>query len=152
MGSGSLAGFPVVDVKATLYDGSYHDVDSSVLAFQVGGIQCFLRQCGLNAGPAEVQRLARCWRRLQQAVYLWGGRSGQQLFMVLATPSSRPIATHATLGCTPDCRSLPCPSAPPTDCGAHGVPRGHEEGGRAAAGAHHEGGGQAAQGMHDVVA
>lgn len=35
MSSGSLAGFPVVDVKATLYDGSYHDVDSSVLAFQV---------------------------------------------------------------------------------------------------------------------
>lgn len=34
MSSGSLAGFPVVDVKATLYDGSYHDVDSSVLAFQ----------------------------------------------------------------------------------------------------------------------
>ena len=35
MSSGSLAGFPVVDVTTTLYDGSYHDVDSSVLAFQV---------------------------------------------------------------------------------------------------------------------
>merc|ERR1712147_376816 len=31
MGSGIMAGFPVVDVKATLFDGSYHDVDSSVL-------------------------------------------------------------------------------------------------------------------------
>lgn len=35
MDSGSLAGFPVVDVVATLYDGSYHEVDSSALAFQV---------------------------------------------------------------------------------------------------------------------
>ena len=35
MTNGALAGFPVVDIKATLYDGSYHDVDSSVLAFQV---------------------------------------------------------------------------------------------------------------------
>ena len=41
MGSGSLAGFPVVDVKATLYDGSYHDVDSSVLAFQIAARACF---------------------------------------------------------------------------------------------------------------
>ena len=41
MGAGSLAGFPVVDVKATLYDGSYHDVDSSVLAFQIAARQAF---------------------------------------------------------------------------------------------------------------
>ena len=35
MASGVLAGFPVVDVKATLIDGAYHDVDSSVLAFEI---------------------------------------------------------------------------------------------------------------------
>jgi elongation factor G len=35
MGSGILAGFPVVDMKATLIDGAYHDVDSSVLAFEI---------------------------------------------------------------------------------------------------------------------
>ena len=43
MTSGSLAGFPVTDVRATLYDGSYHDVDSSVLAFQIaarGAFRC----------------------------------------------------------------------------------------------------------------
>eukprot|EP00887_Chlorella_sp_A99_P003014 scaffold9.g3014.t1 len=41
MSSGSLAGFPVVDVRATLYDGSYHDVDSSVLAFQIAARAAF---------------------------------------------------------------------------------------------------------------
>ncbi|HSW58778.1 MAG TPA: elongation factor G [Dehalococcoidales bacterium] len=37
MQSGSLGGFPIVDIKATLFDGSYHDVDSSDLAFQMAG-------------------------------------------------------------------------------------------------------------------
>ncbi len=41
MGSGVLAGFPVVDVKATLIDGGFHDVDSSVLAFEIGARAAF---------------------------------------------------------------------------------------------------------------
>ncbi len=41
MGSGVLAGFPVVDVKATLIDGAYHDVDSSVLAFEIASRAAF---------------------------------------------------------------------------------------------------------------
>src|SRR5579872_1780353 len=41
MGSGILAGFPVVDVKATLIDGAYHDVDSSVLAFEIAARAAF---------------------------------------------------------------------------------------------------------------
>jgi elongation factor G len=38
---GSLAGFPVVDVKVTLYDGSYHPVDSSEMAFKIAALQAF---------------------------------------------------------------------------------------------------------------
>ncbi len=41
MGSGVIAGYPVVDVKVTLYDGSYHDVDSNEMAFKVAGSMCF---------------------------------------------------------------------------------------------------------------
>ena len=37
METGVLAGYPVVDIKATLYDGSYHEVDSSELAFKMAG-------------------------------------------------------------------------------------------------------------------
>jgi elongation factor G len=38
---GSIAGCPVVDVKVTLYDGQYHDVDSSEMAFKVAGSMAF---------------------------------------------------------------------------------------------------------------
>ncbi len=41
MGSGPFAGFPMIGVKATLIDGAYHDVDSSVLAFEIAGRACF---------------------------------------------------------------------------------------------------------------
>ena len=41
MTTGVLAGFPVVDVKVTLYDGSYHDVDSSEMAFKIAGSMAF---------------------------------------------------------------------------------------------------------------
>ena len=41
MQSGVLAGFNVVDVKVTLYDGSYHEVDSSEMAFKIAGSMAF---------------------------------------------------------------------------------------------------------------
>jgi len=49
MGQGVLAGFPVIGCKATLLDGAFHDVDSSVMAFEIAGRQCArkgLREAG----------------------------------------------------------------------------------------------------------
>ena len=50
MGSGPLIGFPIVDVKFVLTDGAYHDVDSSVLAFEIAGRAGF-REAVQKAGP-----------------------------------------------------------------------------------------------------
>ena len=41
MEAGVIAGYPLVDVKVTLYDGSFHDVDSSEIAFKVAGSMAF---------------------------------------------------------------------------------------------------------------
>ncbi|MCU7958837.1 MAG: elongation factor G [gamma proteobacterium symbiont of Bathyaustriella thionipta] len=41
MKNGVIAGYPMVDVKVTLYDGSYHDVDSNEMAFKIAGSMCF---------------------------------------------------------------------------------------------------------------
>ncbi len=58
MQSGVLAGYPVVDVKVTLYDGSYHDVDSSEMAFKIAGSICF-REAALAASPALLEPIMK---------------------------------------------------------------------------------------------
>ncbi|MDH3325812.1 MAG: elongation factor G [Gammaproteobacteria bacterium] len=58
MGSGILAGFPVVDVKVTLFDGSYHDVDSNEMAFKIAGSMGF-RQGALAASPALLEPIMK---------------------------------------------------------------------------------------------
>ena len=45
MEAGVMAGYPVVDVKVTLYDGSYHEVDSSEMAFKIAGSMAFKEAC-----------------------------------------------------------------------------------------------------------
>jgi elongation factor G len=47
---GVIAGFPLIDVKVALIDGSYHDVDSSAMAFELAGSMC-LREAARKAGP-----------------------------------------------------------------------------------------------------
>ena len=50
MGAGPFAGFPMIGVKATLVDGAYHDVDSSVLAFEIAGRACFREAAASKLG------------------------------------------------------------------------------------------------------
>ncbi len=50
MGAGPFAGFPMIGVKATLVDGAYHDVDSSVLAFEIAGRACFREAASSKLG------------------------------------------------------------------------------------------------------
>ena len=51
---GVLAGYPMVDVKATLYDGSYHDVDSNEMAFKIAGSMAF-KEAARKASPVLLE-------------------------------------------------------------------------------------------------
>jgi len=54
MDSGVLAGYPVVDIKATLYDGSFHEVDSSEMAFKIAGSMAF-KEASKKANPVLLE-------------------------------------------------------------------------------------------------
>lgn len=58
MENGVLAGFPVVDVKVSLFDGSYHDVDSNEMAFKIAGSMCF-RDGAKTANPALLEPIMK---------------------------------------------------------------------------------------------
>ncbi|MEO1037721.1 MAG: elongation factor G [Pseudomonadota bacterium] len=58
MEGGILAGYPVVDCRVTLFDGSYHDVDSSEMAFKIAGSMAF-REGALNASPVLLEPIMK---------------------------------------------------------------------------------------------
>ena len=58
MEAGVLAGYPVVDVKVTLFDGSYHEVDSSEMAFKIAGSMAFKEACR-KANPAILEPIMK---------------------------------------------------------------------------------------------
>lgn len=58
MKNGVIGGYPVVDVKVTLYDGSYHDVDSNEMAFKIAGSMCF-KEGALNASPVLLEPIMK---------------------------------------------------------------------------------------------
>ena len=58
MQSGVIAGYPVVDVKVTLYDGSYHEVDSSEMAFHIAGSMAF-KDASKKADPVLLEPIMK---------------------------------------------------------------------------------------------
>ena len=58
MGNGVIAGYPVVDCKVTIFDGSYHDVDSSEIAFKIAGSMAF-REGALKARPVLLEPIMK---------------------------------------------------------------------------------------------
>ncbi len=58
MNCGVLAGYPVLDIKATLFDGSYHDVDSNEMAFKIAASMAF-KKGALEAQPVILEPLMK---------------------------------------------------------------------------------------------
>ena len=58
MKSGILAGYPVVDVRIELYDGSYHEVDSSEMAFKIAGSMAF-KDAAKKANPIILEPMMK---------------------------------------------------------------------------------------------
>ncbi|MEN1728938.1 MAG: elongation factor G [Pseudomonadota bacterium] len=58
MNNGVIAGYPMVDVKATLFDGSYHEVDSSEMAFKIAGSMAF-KDGAMNASPVLLEPMMK---------------------------------------------------------------------------------------------
>lgn len=56
--SGVVAGYPMVDIKVTLYDGSFHDVDSSEMAFKIAGSMCF-KEGSREANPVLLEPIMK---------------------------------------------------------------------------------------------
>lgn len=124
MSNGALAGYPVVDLNATLYDGNYHDVDSSVLAFQIAARGAF-RYAALSVVNHRIifyQQIEKLWDLLGPVF----GRYVEQI--------SRDVGALTTLH---DTNKL---------CGC--VQGRHEEGQVQAHGARHEGGRADPRGPH----
>ncbi len=55
---GVLAGYPMLDVKVSIFDGSYHDVDSNEMAFKIAGSMCF-REAAKNADPVLLEPIMK---------------------------------------------------------------------------------------------
>jgi elongation factor G len=66
MSRGMIAGYPVVDVKATVYDGSYHSVDSSEMAFKVAGSLAF-KNAAADARPVLLEPIAQLEIKVPEA-------------------------------------------------------------------------------------
>ncbi|CAI8004699.1 Elongation factor G [Geodia barretti] len=68
MEEGILAGFPVVDLKTVIYDGSYHDVDSSGMSFEIAGTQAFKKGMA-DASPILLEPIVKLTVNVPDTLY-----------------------------------------------------------------------------------
>ena len=100
MNAGVVAGFPVVDVKVTLYDGSYHEVDSSEMAFKIAGSMAFKEACS-KADPTLLEPIMKVCvivpdEYMGDVIGDLNSRRGQ-IIQLEARPGAQQIDAHVPL-------------------------------------------------------
>ncbi|MET0017171.1 elongation factor G [Oscillibacter sp.] len=100
MNGGVVAGFPVVDVKATLYDGSFHEVDSSEMAFKIAGSMAFKEACR-KADPTLLEPIMKVCvivpdEYMGDVIGDLNSRRGQ-IIQLEARPGAQQIDAHVPL-------------------------------------------------------
>jgi hypothetical protein len=114
---GVLAGYPIDDVRIVLYDGSYHDVDSSEMAFKIAGSMAF-QDAAKKAKPVLLEPVMRSRSWSQGLHGRRDGRPGQPA----RAASSRRRTAAARRSSTRGCRCRRCSATRPTAV-AHAGPR-----------------------------
>ena len=100
MNAGVVAGFPVVDVKVSLYDGSYHEVDSSEMAFKIAGSMAFKDACR-KADPTLLEPIMKVCvtvpdEYMGDVIGDLNSRRGQ-IIQLEARPGAQQIDAHVPL-------------------------------------------------------
>ena len=100
MNAGVVAGFPVVDVKVTLYDGSFHEVDSSEMAFKIAGSMAFKEACR-KADPTLLEPIMKVCvivpdEYMGDVIGDLNSRRGQ-ILQLEARPGAQQIDAHVPL-------------------------------------------------------
>ena len=100
MNAGVVAGFPVVDVKVTLYDGSYHEVDPSEMAFKIAGSMAFKEACR-KADPTLLEPIMKVCvivpdEYMGDVIGDLNSRRGQ-IIQLEARPGAQQIDAHVPL-------------------------------------------------------
>ena len=95
--TGVLAGYPVLGMKATLIDGAFHDVDSSVLAFEIAGRGCCRE--GLRKGKVRLMEpMMQVRRRRRKLPSYFGRRRLRGISTSVAAASPRPASEYPRRG------------------------------------------------------
>ncbi len=101
MQNGVVAGYNVVDVKVTLYDGSYHEVDSSEMAFKIAGSMAF-KEAMRKADPVLTEPITKVVTivpddYMGDVIGDFNSRRGQIISMEATTPGVQEVTAHVPL-------------------------------------------------------